>query len=108
MVYLVEERFHRAMINIYETAKEECDYNATYFIQMVAEHGGVETARRLLRAKEPQYGFTALWECGRLDLTVEAHVLKPEFAELFSEAERCVARQRLEDYGYEGSEFSNE
>jgi hypothetical protein len=97
----LEERFHKAMVNIYETAKDECDYNATHFIQMVAKHGGVETARRLLRGREPQYGFTALWDCGRLDLTVEAHVLKPEFTELFTDEERSVARQRLEDYGYE-------
>ena len=88
------------MVNIYETAKDECDYNATYFIQMIAQYGGLETARRLLRAKEPQYGFTALWECGRLDLTVEAHVLKPEFEPLFSEHERSSARQRLDDHGY--------
>ncbi len=40
--------------------------------------------------------FTILWECGCLDLTVEAHVLKPEFTGLFTDEEIGVARSRLE------------
>jgi hypothetical protein len=75
-------------------------YNATYFQRMVAELGAVEAARRLLRAEAPADGFTRLWELGRLDLSVEAKVLRPEFAALFSADERRLARRRLEDYGY--------
>ena len=37
----------------------------------------------------------------RLDLTVEAQVLRPEFADLFSEDERDLCRRRLTDYGYQ-------
>lgn len=96
----LEMRFHKAMIGIYESAKDECHYNATRFLQMLSEKGGLATARTLLTTPTPSEGFTALWECGRLDLTVEAHVLKPEFATLFTEEEKSVARCRLEEYGY--------
>jgi hypothetical protein len=96
----IEGRFHQAMIGIYKRAKEECDYNATRFIQMVAEKGGLATAKTLLASKEPQEGFTHLWECGRPDLTVEALVLSPEYISLFTDEERQTAQQRLEDYGY--------
>ncbi len=96
----LEVRFHRAMIGIYERAKEECGYNATRFLGMVSERGGLATARTLLATDKPSDGFTALWECGRLDLTVEAFVLKPEFATLFTEGEKNVAKRRLEDYGF--------
>ncbi len=89
------------MINIFLEARSACKYTATRFIQMVSEKGGLETARVLLAADTPQEGFTRLWECGRLDLTVEALVLKPEFAPLFSEHERSEARRRLEAYGYQ-------
>jgi hypothetical protein len=41
-----------------------------------------------------------LWEFKRLDLTVEALVLRPEWSLLFSEEERQIARKRLSDYGY--------
>jgi len=98
----LEDKFHRAMVGIYQRAKEECGYNATRFIQMMAEKGGLATAKTLLTANTPQEGFTRLWECGRLDLTVEALVLSPEYHELFTDEERRTAQQRLEDYGYFG------
>lgn len=43
-----ERAFHQAMVRIYQRAKDEVGYNATRFLQMVAEHGGVEAARHLL------------------------------------------------------------
>jgi hypothetical protein len=42
----VERRFHRAMISIYETAKRELGYNATRFLQMISEQGGLAAARQ--------------------------------------------------------------
>src|SRR5207253_4103573 len=51
-------------------------FNASRFLQMVGERGGLSTARYLLHAPGLSDGFTALWECDRLDLTVEAYVLK--------------------------------
>ena len=97
-----EARFHASMVALYETAKRDLGYNATRFLQMISEHGGVEAARRLLRAPAVSDGFTTLWEGGRLDLSVEAHVLLPEFQALFSEGERETAKRRLADYGYKG------
>lgn len=46
------------MARIYETAKREIGYTATRFMQMVAEHGGLEAARQLLRASNVSDGFT--------------------------------------------------
>ena len=42
-----------------------------------------------------------LWERQRLDLTVEALVVDPRFAHLFTDEEREVARKRLDDFGHE-------
>ena len=100
MTISLENQFHQAMLNIHEQAKRECNHNATYFIRMVSEHGGLETAHRLLASNEPQYGFTALWECGRLDLSVEAHVLKHEFSSLFTGEEKDMVRNRLAEFDY--------
>ena len=98
------KQFHQAMIGIYKAALDECKYRPTRFLQMVTEHGGVDAAKILINAQEPSDGFTRLWECGRLDLTVEAHAIKPEFANLFTEEERQIARRRLEEYGYQFEE----
>ncbi|WP_432934699.1 hypothetical protein ACQPZZ_21440 [Microbispora sp. CA-135349] len=45
-------------------------------------------------------GLDALWERGRLDLTVEALVVQPRFAELFTPEEVEVARHRLGQFGW--------
>jgi hypothetical protein len=59
-------------------------------------------ARRLSRKDDASNGFTRLSERKRLDLSVEAHVLQPEYAPLFTEEQRRIARARLREYGYAG------
>ena len=95
----LEKRFHEAMVGIYRRAKAEADYNATRYIQMVSDHGGVEAAKLLINADTPSDGYTELWKRGRLDLTVEALVIgHAQWHSLFEPAEIERARQRLKDY----------
>ena len=96
----LEKRFEQDMIDIYTTAKKECGYNASRFLQMLGDKGGLAAAKQLISKPGGTGGFTTLWEHGRLDLSVEAHVLKPEYAELFSDEERRMCRERLEQFGY--------
>jgi hypothetical protein len=63
------------MMDLYRRARDEVPYNATRFLRMVGERGGCDTALYLLRADTVSDGFAALWEAGRLDLTVEALIL---------------------------------
>lgn len=99
----VADDFHRAMLTIYQRAKQECKYTATYFLRMVGELGSLRAAKQLLNAPNLSDGFTRLWECGRLDLTVEALVLQPKWRELFSADECDKARIRLKQLGYSDS-----
>lgn len=96
----LERRFHQAMAQIYTRAKSEAGYNATRYLQMVADSGGLATAKHLLHSKDVSDGFTHLWERGRLDLSVEALILEPEWKALFTADDRLIASQRLEAYGY--------
>ena len=68
---------------------------------MLSDLGGLGTANRLLASSEVSSGFTALYERGRLDLTVEALVVKSEFASLFTDDEIEIAHQRLDELGYQ-------
>lgn len=52
--------FDTAMFSIYERALAEARYPAVRFLQMLNEHGGVETATRLL--PERSQGFAELWK----------------------------------------------
>lgn len=96
----LELDFHKEMLEIYRRAKEECGYNATRFLQMVANDGGLKTARKLLATAEPSDGFTELWRNHRLDLAMENLVLKSKYRSLFTAQEIDIARERLKSYGF--------
>jgi hypothetical protein len=83
----------------YRKAKSEAKYNAIRFLQMVTDHGGAEAAHILINSPAVSEGYTALWERGRLDLTVEAMILKnKQFHELFSAEELEICRKRLSQF----------
>ena len=96
----LERKFNIDMINIYRKAKRELNYSATRFMQLITEKGGLIAAKQLISKDGGTSGFATLWEMGRLDLSIEAHVLKPEYKELFTEEEREICRGRLKEYGY--------
>ena len=103
MLTEAKHQFNEAMLDIHRRAKAEANYNATRFLRMVLERGGLETAQYLLRSSTVSDGYTALWERNRLDLTVEAMILRPEWHGLFSDVDRQIAVKRLREYGYSGS-----
>jgi len=96
----VEDQFHRAMIAVCQNALRDCTQRSAYFLEMVGSQGGVETARKLLQSDDVEHGPAARWEGGRLDLMFEYLILRPKYAELFSDQEKNTARQRLQKYGY--------
>lgn len=94
-------QFDAAMLEIYRRAKSEADYNATIFLRMLGDRGGLDTAKYLINSSKPSDGYTHLYERGRLDLTVEAMVVEnSKWHELFTVDELAKARLRLKQYGY--------
>ncbi|MET9494885.1 hypothetical protein [Streptomyces sp. NPDC006552] len=89
-----ERQLHRDMVLDVERLKREIGYSATCFMQMVGELGSAEAARQLLRGRDASDGFTTLWENGRLEMPVEAHVL-PWYRELFTDEQLETAERRL-------------
>jgi len=96
----LETKFHKAMLDINVRVKKEINYNPSRFIQLVSERGGLAAAKQLIKVDGGTSGFTTLWEHNRLDLSVEAHVIKPEYRNLFTEEEIEICRNRLTEYGY--------
>ncbi|MFG2058587.1 AAA domain-containing protein [Micromonospora sp. NPDC048930] len=91
----LEAAFHEAMVRSYERARDEANYHAALFLRMLTEKGGLATARQLLHNPGVSEGFTALWERGRVDLTVEAVVIWPKFRALFTHEELATASSRV-------------
>ena len=98
----LELKFHEEMKNIYFSGKKELGYNATRFWQLVCDMGGVKAAKMLIAKEGGADGFVTLWQSGRLDLSVEAHVFHTVYRELFTDEERQLCKERLESYGYIG------
>lgn len=95
------KQFDAEMFEIYRRAHSEAGYKATIFLGMVADRGGLATAKVLINSARPSDGYTHLYERGRLDLTVEALVTENEkWHPLFTKDELSKARKRLADYGY--------
>ena len=97
----LEKRFHEDMLNTYDTALEEFGYRASRFMQLVSNFGGVQAAHQLISKVGNTYGLEELYLNRRLDLSVEALVLKPEYRSLFSDEERRICREVHEGMGYE-------
>lgn len=94
----VERRFDAAMYEIYDRAGRELGYWATRYLQLLRNRGGLGAARYLLHQRATSDGYKTLRDAGRLDLTVEAYVLRDEFRLLFTPEELAKARERLEFY----------
>jgi hypothetical protein len=93
----LETEFHEEMVSIYYKAGLEVGYWANKFLHMVREDGGIGTARRLLK---PQKGLSPSLQLlareKRVDLSMEALVLKNPWKKLFTEEEIGEARKRIE------------
>ncbi len=94
-----EKRLHRAMID----ATKECKrlgYPPNFLIQMIQESGPLGACQRILAKPDLSEGFVKLLVLRRPDLTIEAIVLQEEFAKLFTDEERTIARKRLAEVDY--------
>ncbi|WP_165504938.1 phospholipase D family protein [Rhizobium leguminosarum] len=91
--------FDRAMFAIYDQAAS-FGYYPHDFRSMVEKLGGVPAARQLINTVKVSQGFTRLWEEKRLDLSVEALAVSPQWRALFTVEEIKRSRRRLKEVGY--------
>lgn len=95
----LENKFEEELKDKAFLAKKQCKYNPTYFIRMLAENGGVRTAKILIekamRTGNPSDGYTTLFLEGRIDLTMEASVVKIEYHELFTQEEIIYCKELI-------------
>ena len=96
-----KDKFLDAMLLIYCTAKKECHYTPTRFLELIEDHGAVATAKLLVNDSKSSAGFITLWDIKRLDLTVEALIIKEEWRDLFTPEDLKNAKTKLKQYGFE-------
>jgi hypothetical protein len=92
----LEEEFHQEMLGLYREAGLAIGYWPNYYLRGVRNKGGLAYAKRLLApGRKIEAGLQRLKDEGRVDLSVEARVLKARYASLFTAAEIAEARGRL-------------
>lgn len=92
----LEDQLHEEMIAIYQYVGRETGYWARRYLQRVKRVGGLQAAKDWLKPKSsPTSGLQKLIEINRLDLSLEALVLRQPWASLFTSEELSVAQKRL-------------
>lgn len=92
----VSANFQRDMKAAVDKMIHVLGYRPTAFLRMIADHGAVGAAKRLLSSPSYQYGFEKLYEHDRIEWSVEAHVILPWYRDLFTFDEVLTAETRLE------------
>lgn len=89
-----EAAFAEQLMETYRQC-ERLGYKPTGMLQMIHDHGAIETAKRLL-ASAPSDGFNRLALMNRLDLSIESIVQEEPWRRLFTDDELNRAARRLQ------------
>ena len=93
-----EDTLTQTLYTNYRRAGKDFGFWAFRFLGALKRHGGLAVSKRILAGTAEggkTKGFQTLLENRRLDLSVEAVVLSPQFRGLFSKKELTTAKQRL-------------
>ncbi len=97
----LEQDFDKHIREQHRIAKESTGYKAPYYWKMINERGALQAAHDLLVGKMKIHdGLTELVLHGRLDLSLEASVIKPQWRPLFSPLEIETAKTRLKQLNF--------
>ena len=88
-----EKKFSEEWLKRVEQAKGLEEYNSAKLLKDIQQYGGVSVARRALSRNGCSDNFEILKKNNRLDLSMEALVVKGEFGSLFEDDEvnQCLA-----------------
>ncbi len=96
----LEKKLQQEVIKNCELAEKEYGCKMTKFLQTIERFGIVKTAQEILRKGRTSDCFNKLAEVGRLDLTIEAVIVKGEYAELFTDEQVNDCYELLCEKGY--------
>ena len=84
---VLNAEFHKAMVQLRHRCERDLHFTPTWLRKMLPRVGGVETARRYVCTTATEPELDQLWRLACLHESVEALMLHPRFASLFTEAE---------------------
>lgn len=93
----LDERFHRDVLGLYDRCAA-LGFRPVLLRRFIVLNGGVAAAKELV-FKPGTTGLERLLDLGKAEMSLEAVMLRPEYAPLFAEGELKEARRRLESGG---------
>jgi len=85
-------------VQLWHRCERDLHFTPTWLRKMLPRVGGVETARRYVCTTATESELGQLWRAGSVNESVEALMLHPRFARLFTGTERREAQRRLDAY----------
>ena len=101
----LERELYAEMINIYKKSEIEMDYKPFRVLQML-NSGALpsEVIKRIIFIEGGSFDFEVLKSKNRLDLSIEAIVLKKRYEDIFNDKEKNWCRLKLKKSGYDFKE----
>ncbi|MGG7177490.1 hypothetical protein ACQPU1_07865 [Clostridium paraputrificum] len=96
----LEKKLQLEVIKNCEIAEKECDCKMTRLLETIDRFGIVRTAQEIIRKGRTSDSFNKLAEEGHIKLTMEATIVKPKYAELFTDEEVNYCYDLLCEKGY--------
>lgn len=96
----LEKKLQQEVIRNCELAEKEYGCKMTRFLQTIERFGIVRTAQEIFRKGRTSDCFNKLAEVGHLELTMEATIVKGEYAELFTDEQVNYCYELLCEKGY--------
>lgn len=90
--------FDHALLDLFNKIQKETNYRTTVPKRFLCPNQGVEVSNKAVGLNEPSPLFLFLFDNHRLDLTIEALVIRPEWKSLFHRDILFTASRRLEQY----------
>lgn len=75
-------------------------YNPTIYTRMISENGAVNAAKKLVVKDVQSSGFATLIMLRKLELSVEASVIKDKYKDLFTDAEIQNSIRKLKEANF--------
>ena len=96
----LEKKLQQEVMKNCGLAEKEYDCKMTRFLQTIERFGIVRTAQEIFRKGRTLDCFNKLAEVGHLELTMEATIVKCEYAEFFTDEQVNYCYELLCEKGY--------
>lgn len=99
IVTSLEKEFTKELLDNVAEMKQY-GYNPTIYTRMISENGAVNAAKKLVVKDVQSSGFATLIMLRKLELSVEASVIKDKYKDLFTDAEIQNSIRKLKEANF--------